>query len=66
MRVSVDTDVCEGYASCTLEAPQVFDLDEDDNVVVLLMPNPPEDMRTEVARAARLCPTHAITLLDDE
>ena len=62
MEVSVDTGTCQGYASCVLEAPKVFDIDEDENVVVLLMANPPEDMRAEVERAERLCPTNAITV----
>jgi ferredoxin len=66
VRVTVDTEKCQGYASCLLEAPKVFDLDEDENVAILLMTNPPEDMRPEVERAARLCPTMAIELTDDE
>jgi len=66
VRVTVDTSKCQGYASCLLEAPKVFDLDEDENVAVVLIANPPEEMRAEVERAERLCPTKAIALHDDE
>ena len=34
-RVEVDLRRCHGYANCIAEAPEVFDLGDDDVVVVL-------------------------------
>lgn len=66
MRVIVDLSTCRGYASCMLEAPAVFDLDDDENVVRVLMEDPPDAMRPDVERAVRLCPTRSIAIADTE
>jgi len=44
-------------------APEVFDLDDNDQLH-LLMENPPEDLREKVELAVRTCPKQAITLLE--
>jgi ferredoxin len=62
MKVSVDPTVCQAYANCIVEAPDVFDLDEENGKVVALVADtdPGQD---ELARAAALaCPVRAITL----
>ena len=61
MRVVADLAKCEGFASCVIVAPEVFDLDED-NVVRLLEERPDESRRSEVEEAVRNCPRHAIWL----
>jgi len=64
MKIIVDTEKCEAHGDCVIAAPSVFDLDDDDHVVKLLMAEPPEDMRAEVEQAARDCPVAAITIED--
>jgi len=64
MRVVVDLDVCEAHGDCVVEAPEVFDLGEEDDVVTVIDPEPGEDLRAKVERAVRSCPVTAITLED--
>lgn len=58
--VTVDLTVCQGMASCAMEAPDIFGIDEEDGKSVVLDPEPPDAQRA--AAAARLCPTAAITV----
>jgi ferredoxin len=60
MKVTVDLTACQGYACCMMEAPEVFDLDEDLGKVLLLQENPPEELRAKTESAARGCPAKAI------
>ena len=64
MRIDVDLDLCQGHGVCQSEAPTVFRV-TDDNVVEILDPNPPEDLRKNVEEAVRNCPTQALTLSED-
>ena len=63
MRVAVDLDLCQGHGVCQSEAPRVFRVSED-NVVEILDPNPPEDLRANVVEAVKNCPTQALTMED--
>jgi ferredoxin len=65
MRVTVDRECCIGAGMCVLTAPEVFDQDEEEGRVVLLLPDPPEELHDAVRRAERLCPSGAITVQDD-
>ncbi|MFI6395533.1 ferredoxin [Nonomuraea sp. NPDC050547] len=61
MRIKVDYLVCEANAVCMGLAPEVFDVDEEDNLHVLL-PEPPADMQDRVRHAVRSCPKAALSL----
>ena len=63
MRVSVDKDLCEGNGVCVRSCPEVFRVDEDDRVTVLMDPIP-EHFRSGVEKAVRSCPRQALTLQD--
>ena len=65
MRVVVNLDKCLGYANCVVNAPDVFEIPDDQIVVRLLQSNPPEELRTEVEQAVLDCPAHAIELVED-
>lgn len=65
MKVKVDLDACQGYACCMMEAPEVFDLDEEASKVILLQERPPEQLRSKVEAAVRGCPAHALSLEDE-
>jgi ferredoxin len=60
MRITADTDVCIGAGMCALTAPEVFDQGEDDGLVTVLRPDPPEELREAAAEAVRLCPSGAL------
>ena len=64
MRIVVDRDLCQGHGVCESEAPDVFEVGKDHQVVVL-DPTPREDQRTVVDAAVRFCPTHALSIADD-
>ncbi|HEX7444541.1 MAG TPA: ferredoxin [Acidimicrobiales bacterium] len=64
MRIVVDRDLCQGHGVCESEAPDVFEVGKDHQVVVL-DPAPPQDQRAAVDAAVRFCPTHALSIADD-
>jgi ferredoxin len=49
---------------CVLTADAVFDQREDDGTVVLLDAAPPPQLHDDVRRAAALCPSRAITVIE--
>ena len=61
MRVVVDWDLCESNAVCMAVAPEVFEVDDDDNLNVLQQ-EPPEELRAKVEEAVRRCPKQALAL----
>ncbi|MDH2427733.1 ferredoxin [Sphaerisporangium sp. TRM90804] len=61
MRIKVDYDVCEANAVCMGLAPEVFEVDDDDNLHVLL-PEPPPQELDRVRHAVRSCPKAALSL----
>ncbi|MDV3222762.1 ferredoxin [Intrasporangium sp.] len=60
MRVTVDRTLCEIHAQCVFEAPEVFELDADDELVYDSEPN--AQHRAAVERAVASCPVGAITI----
>jgi len=64
MKVVVDYDLCEANAVCMEQAPEVFKVDENDNLHVL-NENPPEKLRAKVEAAVRLCPRQALAIVED-
>ena len=62
MKISVDETKCCGAGQCALIAPDVFDQRDDDGIVTLLNPEPPQNQHPTVREAAAVCPAAAITL----
>ncbi|HEY1841020.1 MAG TPA: ferredoxin [Mycobacterium sp.] len=62
MMVKVDPDLCEANALCVAAAPEVFDL-VDDEVVDILLPEPPPEMESAVAEAVIACPKQALRIV---
>jgi ferredoxin len=63
MRIEVDREVCEGHGMCEAMAHEYFELDDDDNLVVL-QESPPETDRGQVYAAVESCPVQALALRD--
>jgi ferredoxin len=62
MKVTVDPDLCEVNALCVAEAPEVFDLSGDE-VVDILLPEPPLEMESAVTDAVLACPKQALRIV---
>ncbi|MFD7667124.1 ferredoxin [Streptomyces sp. NPDC059788] len=61
MRITVDPDRCVGAGQCVLNAPAIFD--QDDDGLVTLLTEPGTDQETAAARlAGALCPSGAISV----
>ncbi|MFG2861194.1 ferredoxin [Streptomyces sioyaensis] len=63
MKIIIDENKCVGAGQCVLAADEVFDQREEDGIVVLLNPSPPDDLNDRVENAARLCPALAIEVV---
>ena len=64
MKVTADLELCQGHQMCQFEAPDVFALNADEDKVVLLDANPPEDLRAQVLQAVKYCPAMALSMED--
>ena len=64
MRIELELDSCLGYGNCVIEAPDMFDFDEDLNVAVLLVDEPSADQLEVAQRAVQACPAAALRLVD--
>ena len=62
MHVTVDKDLCCGAGQCVMVAPDVFDQNDDDGIVVLLQADPPAELEGAVREAVSVCPAAAITI----
>lgn len=62
IRVAVDRARCVGAGQCVRTAPEVFDQDEAEGLVVLVAEHPEADVVEYVRKAALLCPAQAIRI----
>ncbi|KUL53975.1 ferredoxin [Streptomyces sp. NRRL F-4489] len=60
MRITVDYELCDGLGQCALVAPEVFALNDDEELEVAADPAP--ELAGKVAAAARACPVRAISV----
>jgi ferredoxin len=61
MKVVVDFDLCEANAVCMKVCPEVFEVDENDYLIIK-NETPPESLRAKLEEAVRRCPRQAIKL----
>ena len=65
MRIVVDRDLCQGHASCEGEAPEVFSVSKKGDLTIV-QPEPPEALRRAAELAVKYCPTHALSIVEDD
>jgi ferredoxin len=63
VKVSVDPVLCEAHGVCMSIEPEVFELGDDD-ILVILEENPSEDKRALIEQAVIRCPRQALSLQD--
>jgi ferredoxin len=64
MEVRVDPLVCEANGVCAGLVPEVFDLDDEDELHIT-QPSPPAELLDRVRHAVHSCPKAALTLDED-
>ena len=63
LKIVVIEDECIGDGLCCEEAPNTFEMNDDDKAVVL---KPTTDDEETIIEAARACPVDAIVITDEE
>ncbi len=64
LRVEIDKSLCVGFGECVTEAPEAFQLDDDDMAVFGEDPDAVE--RERLIRACDLCPVDALSVWDEK
>jgi ferredoxin len=62
LRVAADREVCAGSGMCVRTAPGLFDQDDDDGRVVVLVTELRKDDVAAAREAVSLCPTGALSV----
>ncbi|MFB4297649.1 ferredoxin [Actinomadura sp. NTSP31] len=63
MQIELDSGKCAGHGVCALEAPEIFDIDDESGLAVLRTEQRPEGQEAAVNAAVRGCPERAITIV---
>ena len=64
MKVKVDYDLCESNALCEAFAPDIFQVDDDDNLQLLSDQVTPEN-EDRIKQAVAACPKAALSIVED-
>jgi ferredoxin len=62
-RIEIDAEKCIGDQACCADAPDTFEINDDD---IAIVKDPQGNTPDEILQAAQSCPTDAITLLDED
>jgi ferredoxin len=63
MRIVINRDTCESNGLCAGLAPMLFELNDNDELVVL-NDSPTGELEERARKAMKLCPKQAISLID--
>jgi sterol 14alpha-demethylase len=64
-RIVVARDLRQGHGVCESEAPTVFSVSKQGDLTVL-DETPPDDARPQVELAVKYCPTHALSIVEED
>jgi ferredoxin len=64
MRVEVNSDLCQGHNRCYALAPELFDVDDYGNAVVIGDGAVGDGLEEKARLAAANCPEYAITVVE--
>jgi ferredoxin len=65
MRLHLEADKCQGHNRCYALAPELFDVDDYGQAVLLLEGDVPAELQEKARLAAANCPEFAIKVLED-
>ncbi len=64
LTIRIERDLCVGFGDCVSEAPDAFQLDDDDQAV--FADDPSRVDREKLIKACDFCPVDALTVWDEE
>jgi ferredoxin len=64
MRVHLDSEKCQGHNRCYALAPELFDVDDYGQAVLLVDGDIPDDLHEKARLAAANCPEFAIQVVE--
>ena len=62
MKVVVDWDLCQSHAVCTREAPEIFELNEETDELIVKQECPAAELREKLENAVMFCPNSALSI----
>ncbi len=62
MQIYLDAEKCQGHNRCYALAPELFDVDDYGQAVLILDGDVPAELRAQARPAASNCPEYAITI----
>jgi ferredoxin len=65
MLLRLDAEKCQGHNRCYALAPELFDVDELGQSVLLVEGDVPAELQAKARLAVSNCPEHAISILED-
>ncbi|MEZ5217743.1 MAG: ferredoxin [Ilumatobacteraceae bacterium] len=65
MRLQLDAERCQGHNRCYALAPELFDVDDYGQAMLLVDGEVPADLHQKARLAASNCPEFAIKVLED-
>jgi ferredoxin len=65
MRVAVNSELCQGHNRCYALAPELFDVDDYGNAMVIGDGSVPPELVDKARLAVANCPEYAISIHDD-
>lgn len=65
MKIVSDRSVCVGAGQCVMFSPNLFAQDDDEGLVVVLVPDIDASAVEDAKKAVRACPSGAIKLIDE-
>ncbi len=65
MRVQLDSGKCQGHNRCYALAPELFDVDDYGQAVLLIDGELPDNLHDKARLAAANCPEYAITIMEN-
>ena len=65
LKIVLDWDLCESNFICNDACPEVFQIDEEKDELIVAMEEVPDELAACVEKAATMCPKGAITLSEN-
>jgi ferredoxin len=64
LKLSIDSDRCQGHQMCAIAAPELFGSDDIGNATILIEGDIPAELEAKARRAQGNCPEHAVIIED--